>query len=238
MRTAILHAPGAMETARIAAALLAMALQACAPAKAPGGPGDADLFHGDRVTIDRDYIYLDDPVFVQSKSVYGHRHGGWFSFRLPLYFNAGRQDTLAFAPGGIRVRRDTAEADKKGPGRDSPAAAPAQSGCMADTGAEIFDESAIAGLFLDSARTLVLAPGRSGGAKVELNVYCREYRPPWGRIDTLDLAFRKSGGPEGAREAGISLPFHVSYRGPVVSILLGVGLLYAFTQAGLWISDP
>ncbi|MDB5049446.1 MAG: hypothetical protein JWO30_2517 [Fibrobacteres bacterium] len=193
----------------------------------------AGLFHGDRVTVDRDFIYLDDPVFLQSKSAYGQRNQGFFSFQLPIFFNANPQDSLRFGPGAVSVaaaapvspRSDSAGPD--GRGRIS---------CLVDTGGMLADPAAIGKRFQDSGRTLVLSPGRGGNAKVDLNFYCKSYDPPWGRTDTLFLAFRKNAGTEGFKDVAMSLPFHVSYRGPVVSIMVGLGLLYLFTQAGVLIS--
>lgn len=79
-----------------------------------------------------------------------------------------------------------------------------------------------------------MALGLHPGAETALAVHCLGYRPPWGRVDTLDLVFkRRLPGPGGER---MLLPFHVSYHGPVVSILLGSVLLFAFTEAGLWAS--
>lgn len=85
-------------------------------------------------------------------------------------------------------------------------------------------------------RILILAPRREGSAKVNLVFHCRNYDPPWERMDTLSLAFHKKAGAEAFKDVAFSLPYHVSYHSPVVSILLGLGLLYAFTQAGVWIA--
>jgi hypothetical protein len=206
-------------------------LMACAGPRGGGRPSDGDLFRGDRVNIDREFIYLDDPLFLQAKSVYGHRIAGgpggpaYFSFRIPIYFNAGPKDTLRFGPGGMAVLQ--------GPG-DS-AAGPVS--CMVDTGDVMTDPAAIAERFRDTDRTLVLAPRREGSAKVNLVFHCSGYDPPLGRMDTLSLAFRKKTGAEGFKEVAFPLPYHVSYRGPVVSVLIGLGLLYAFTQAGWWIAE-
>lgn len=190
-----------------AAALL---LQAC------GAPHGGGLFRGDRVTVDRDFIYLDDPVFLQSKSVYGERLNGYFAFQLPIFFNADPRDTLRFAPGGAAVGSATH--------------------CLVDTGETLSDPAAVERKFQDTARTLLLPSRHAGSTKVDLNFYCKEYHPEWGRTDTLSLAFRKKHGAEAFQDVAFSLPFHVSYRGPVVSILVGLGLLYAFTQVGWWIA--
>lgn len=208
-------------------------LMACAGPRGGGGPSDGDLFRGDRVNIDREFIYLDDPLFLQTKSVYGHRNAGGpggpasFSFRIPIYFNAGPKDTLRFGPGGIAVLQ--------GPGDSAASAGPVS--CMVDTGEVMIDPAAIAARFRDTDRVLILAPRRERSAKVNLVFHCRNYDPPWGRMDTLSLAFRKKTGAEDFKDVIFSLPYHVSYRGPVVSILLGLGLLYAFTQAGWWIAE-
>ncbi len=198
-----------------AALLAAILLQAC-------GTAPASLFRGDRVTADRDFIYLDDPVFLQSKSVYGQRAKGFFSFRLPVYFNAGKQDTLRFARGDVSV-----QAGAPGPANE----------CLVDTAAADLDSAAIAMKLSDSAGAMVFSPGRGGKRRIDLAIYCRDYDPPWGRMDTLSLAFQRKTGPEGYLQVTFQLPFHVSYRGPVVSIMIGLGLLYLFTQLGWWISE-
>lgn len=203
---------------------------AAAPAPQPGAPhasgsvstgGTPGMFRGDRVTIDREFVYLDDPLFLQRKSVYAFRKAGFFSFQIPIYFNAS-QDTLRFASNGIRIRT-------KGP------KAPAVS-CVVDTGEALADSSAVTGMFQDTGRILVFQPGRGRNKRVRLNIHCIGYDPPRGRVDTLSLAFSRHNGAALPRDTVFDLPLHVSFRGPVVSILLGVGLLYAFTQAGLWIS--
>jgi hypothetical protein len=79
-------------------------------------------------------------------------------------------------------------------------------------------------------------PKRAGNAKIGLNFYCRDYDPVRGRTDTLYLAFQKKRGESGPKDLSIALPFHVSYRGPLVSILIGLGLLSIFAQVGLFIS--
>jgi hypothetical protein len=214
---------------------IALLLQAC-------GPTGAALFHGDRITVERNFVYLDDPVFLQSKSAYGRRTKGYFSFRLPVYFNAGARDTLRFGPGGISVRTGakaplpdpsltTGRRIDTAPTRERPAIV-----CAADTGASEPDSAALAILFLDTGRTLILSPGQKGKTRIELNIHCREYDPPWGRTDTLSLAFQKKTAGQDYRDLDFRLPFHVSYRGPVVSILVGLGLLYLFTQLGWLIS--
>ena len=198
-----------------------------------GSPG---LFRGDRVTIDREYIYLDDPLFLQRKSVYAFRNAGLFTFQIPIYFNAS-QDTLRFASDGIRIRASAPKPDIAGPG-DTLRPIPPAISCVADTGEALADSATVTSLFPDTGRILVFPPGRGRNRRVHLNIHCRGYQPPWGRIDTLSLAFTRHNGAEVPLETVFDLPFHVGFRGPVISILLGVGLLYGFTQAGLWISGP
>jgi hypothetical protein len=173
-------------------ATAALLLQAC-------GGAASTLFRGDRVTIDRDFIYLDDPVFLQSKSVYGQRMKGWFSFQLPIYFNADKHDTLRFGPGGVTVEAaapESAVADSVHPaGRQRTA-------CLVDTGEAMRDPDAVQQLLSDSNWTLALSPRREGPTKIDLNFYCREYDPPWGRTDTLTLAFRKKTARRNIRTCG------------------------------------
>lgn len=206
-------------------AAAALMLQACA---------GANLFHGDRVTVDRDFIYLDDPVFLQSKNAYGQRSEGWFSFQLPIYFNGDKSDTLRFSPGGVTVETAvpaSPAADNAKPMATSPIA------CLVDTGEMILDPAVLAQRFADTARTLVLAPRRSAATRVMLDFQCKDFNPPFGRIDTLSLAFRKKSGAEGFKDVAMRLPFHVGFHGPVVSIAVGLGLLYLFTQLGWIIAD-
>jgi hypothetical protein len=200
-----------------AAAPQPTAAHASASASTGGSPG---LFRGDRVTIDREFVYLDDPLFLQRKSVYAFRKAGFFSFQIPIYFNASR-DTLRFASDGVRIRTKLP--------------APPAVSCVADTGEALADSATVTGMFQDTGRILEFRPMR-GSKRVQLNIHCLGYDPPWGRIDTLSLAFSRSNGAAIPQDTVFDLPFHVSFRGPVISILLGVGLLYGFTQAGLWIS--
>jgi hypothetical protein len=202
---------------RLLAAAGALALIACA-----GDPArpEASWFRGDRVTVDRDFIYLDDPVFLHSAEAYGHRSDGAFSFRLPLYFHARAGDSVRFGPGAATVR----------PAPDRDGSRPAPLACAVDTSDDAPDSAQVAARLSDTTRsvTLVVHPD----AEAALAVHCLGYRPPWGRVDTLDLVFARRG-PGSER---MLLPFHVSYHGPVVSILLGSLLLFAFTEAGLWAS--
>jgi hypothetical protein len=213
------------------------------------GSAGAGLFRGDQVNIDRDYIYLDDPVFLQTESVYGHRLKGYFAFQLPIFFNADRRDTLRFGPGSgaisanIRALRPTGAEDTaassgapSGPGETSRSEGRRRLSCFVDTGRVLMDTAAIGERFKDSAWTLTLTPRRTGSTKVDLNFYCRDYNPLRGRTDTLFLAFQKKRGESEPKDQTMSLPFHVSYRGPLVSILIGLGLLYIFAQVGLIIS--
>jgi hypothetical protein len=213
---------------RILIALSALPLiQAC-------GSAGAGLFRGDRVNIDRDYIYLDDPFFLQTESVYGHRLDGYFAFQLPIFFNADRQDTLRFGPGSGTVSTLALSAR---PGEASHPESRLKVSCLVDTGKVLMDPAAIGERFRDSAWTLALTPRRAGSTQVDLNFYCRDYDPLRGRTDTLFLAFRKKRGESEPKDLAISLPFHVSYRGPLVSILIGLGLLSIFTQVGLIIAS-
>lgn len=205
----------------LAAAAAALALLACAGDPAHPGPS---WFRGDRVTVDRDFIYLDDPVFLHSAQAYGHRSEGAFSFRLSLYFHARAGDSVRFGPGAATVR----PALRRDGSRPPPLA------CAVDTADDAPDSAQVAARLSDTAHSLLLALHPGAGAVAVLAVHCLGYHPPWGRADTLDLAFtRRPPGPEGER---MLLPFHVSYHGPVVSILLGSALLFAFTEAGLWAS--
>lgn len=214
-----------MKSALLSACML---LQACSALKGTSR-ADHDLFRGDRVTLDRDFIHLDDPLFLQTKSVHGYRGKDGFFFRVPVYFSAGRQDTLRFGSSGATVK----------PGRSGTAGGDSASGgtfaCVVDTGNSIVTGGP--GDQPDPERMLVLAPRPGGNARVDLNFRCPGYDPPWGRMDTLSLVFLKKSGAEDFKETSISLPFHVSFRGPVVSILLGLGLLYMFTQVGVWIAE-
>lgn len=204
---------------RVPAALFALlALAACAGPRAPAG---ASWFRGDRVTVDRDFIRLDDPAFLHSAETYGLRSEDAFSFRLSFYFNARAGDTLRFGPGAATLRPAR--------GRDGAPAAPMA--CAVDSGDDAPDSAGIAARLADTARPFRTAvrPGR----ETFLAVHCAGYRPPRGRVDTLDLVCEGSPGHGAAR---MLLPFHVSYHGPAVSILLGATLLFVFTEAGLWAS--
>ncbi len=227
-----------MRARLLAAAFAASAWLAACTAGGPPRAGES-LFRGDQVTVDRDFIYLDDPLFLQSQGAYGHRGEGTFSFRLPIFFNARPGDTLRLAAGAVTVKtaRDPALPDSAPP-------VPVFS-CFADTLDSAPDSADLAARLADTTRSWVWTlRGRPGDAaaaptRIGLGVHCLGYRPPFGRIDTLSLAFSRSigTGAEGPRAASMILPFHVSYRGPVVSILLGTALLYVFTQAGWWISE-
>lgn len=201
-------------------ALAALLLAGCA-GKGPARPGEG-FFRGDRVTVERDYIHLDDAVFLQTPGVHGHRGPGVFSFRLPVYFNARPGDTLRFDASAARVRIDHV----------GDSIAPAPVACLADTADSRPDSASLAARIADTSRVFALVSRSGQEARVELGFHCLDYHPPWGRTDTLELSIGRASG-----SASMSLPFHVSYRGPVVSILLGTGLLLLFTQAGWWIAS-
>lgn len=204
-------------------ALAAALLSGCA-GKGASRPGEG-LFRGDRVTVERDFIYLDDAVFLQSPSAYGHRGPGTFSFRLPVYFNARPGDTLRLGADAARVR----------PARGDDSISPAPFPCMLETSGNPGkrpDSSAIAARLADTSRVFTLVPRPGLESRVDLGLHCLDYHPLRGRTDTLELSI---GWPSGS--VSMALPFHVSYRGPVVSILLGTGLLLFFTQLGWWIAS-
>lgn len=204
--------------------VLAAALLSGCAGKGASRPGEG-FFRGDRVAVERDFIYLDDAVFLQSPGAYGHRGPGTFSFRLPVYFNARPGDTLRFGADAARVL----------PARGDDSVAPAPFPCMLDVGkhpGKLPDSSAIAARLADTSRVFALVPRSGPESGVELGLHCLDYHPPWGRTDTLELSI---GRPSGT--VAMALPFHVSYRGPVVSILLGTGLLLFFTQLGWWIAS-
>jgi hypothetical protein len=203
---------------RCLACASAILLAACA-----GDAARGSWFRGDRVTVDRDYIHLDDPIFLHSPEAYGHRASGSFSFRLSAYFNARAGDTLRFGRGAATVR----------PARGPDGTAPAPLACAVDTADDAPDSSELAARLSDPARAFLLAIHPGPASKASLAVHCPGYRPPWGRVDTLDLVFERLPGPGGDR---MLLPFHVSYHGPAVSILLGSLLLFGFTEAGWWFS--
>ena len=62
------------QTLRALSCAGALALLACA-----GDPARGSWIRGDRVTVDRDYIHLDDPIFLHSPEAYGRRAAGTFS---------------------------------------------------------------------------------------------------------------------------------------------------------------
>jgi hypothetical protein len=207
----------------LAASLFALvplgALTACSAAR-PGG----NAIRNDRVTIDRDYIRLDDPLFLHFPETYGHRGDGSYSFRLQAYSNARPGDSLRFGRASALVRPAAADPQDSGA-----AARPRPIACLVDTVDDAPDSAALASRLADTAAMLALPASPARGAPIPLAIHCPGYRPPFGRIDTLELSFERRPGPGSAR---MLYPFHANYHAPAVSILLGVALLYGFTQAG------
>jgi hypothetical protein len=202
----------------ISALSLSGMLTACSAAH-PGGGGSGN----DRVTVDRDYIRLDDPLFLHSPESYGHRGEGSYSFRLLAYSNARPGDSLRFGRASALVRTAAVPPDSGAEVPREPIA------CLVDTLDDAPDSSALASRLADTAARLALPALPAHGAAIALGIHCPGYRPPFGRIDTLDLSFELRPGPGSGR---MLFPFHATYHAPAVSILLGVALLYAFTQAG------
>jgi hypothetical protein len=195
------------------------ALTGCSAAR-PGGGG----LRSDRVTVDRDFIRLDDPLFLHSPETYGRRGEGSYSFRLLAYSNAHPGDSLRFGRASARVR--PAAADPRDSGS---AVGPEPIACLVDTLDDAPDSAALAFRLADTAAILGMPALPARDAPIPLAIHCPGYRPPFGRIDTLELSFERRPGPGSAR---MLYPFHANYHAPAVSILLGVALLYAFTQAG------
>lgn len=194
------------------------ALTACSTAP-PGGQG----IRNDRVTVDRDYIRLDDPLFLHATGTYGRRGETSYSFRLQAYSNAHPGDSLRFGRASALVRPAAVARDSGGEARPEPIA------CLVDTLDDAPDSAALASRLADTAVVLALPALPARGAALPLAIHCPGYRPPFGRIDTLELSFERRPGPGPGR---MLLPFHANYHAPAVSILLGAALLYGFTQAG------
>lgn len=207
---------------RRAAPLRAIALSWALAACSAGRPGAIGP-RSDRVTVDRDYIRLDDPLFLHSPETYGHGGGGAYSFRLLAYSNARPGDTLRFGGNSALIRPAAPAAPAPGEARPGPIA------CLIDTLDDAPDSAALASRLADTAAGLSLPALPARGAALPLAIHCPGYRPPFGRIDTLELSFERRPGPGPGR---MLFPFHANYHAPAVSIFLGAALLYAFTQAG------
>jgi hypothetical protein len=212
-------APGAAPLGAVILAWAMTVLMACSAAR-PGGIGPRN----DRVTVDRDYIRLDDPLFLHSPETYGHRGEGAYSFRLLAYSNARPGDSLRFGRASALVRPAAPVPPDSGAG-----VLPEPIACLVDTLDDAPDSAALAARLADTASILALPALPARGAALPLAIHCPGYRPPFGRIDTLELSFERRPGPGPGR---MLFPFHANYHAPAVSILLGAALLYAFTQAG------
>jgi hypothetical protein len=183
-----------------AAALL---LSACAVQKRCGA--HPWLLCGDRITVQRPFVYLDDPAFLYNNKVPAHAEEGRYTFRLSFFLN----------PYQVQSARLTAEIR-------TPDSASVPSTCRVTPG--------------DSGSPVAASPRKE---RVSLRFHCPEYRPRWGRKDTLELRF--AGRAAGADTTGtgsddppasLVLPFTTSFHGPVYSFLAGSLLLVGLTATG------
>lgn len=183
------------------------------------------LLCGDRVTVRRAYVYLDDPAYLYRKQAVARGEAGIYSFGLSLFFNPHRLQGRRMS---ASIRSAEAEAAE----------------CRVASGprAEARRGNAEDFASLDSAYLPVLTARKE---RVSLRFLCKDYRPRWGREDTLVLLFEPApmssppAAPESAAAAApadsamaLSLPFTTGFRGPVYSFAAGSLLLIALTTAG------
>ena len=173
------------------------------------------LLCGDRVTVRRAHVYLDDPAYLYRNKAPARSEGGIYSFSLSLFFNPHRLQ-------GMRMLAALR----------SPESGPAE--CRVASGERAEAREGDAGDFsaLDSAYLPVLTARKE---RVSLRFLCRDYRPRWGREDTLLLRFAPHPGSAAADSTlapSLILPFTTGFRGPVYSFAAGSLLLVALTAAG------
>lgn len=171
------------------------------------------LLCGDRVTVRRAHVYLDDPAYLYRNKAVARSEGGIYSFSLSLFFNPHR----------VRGMRMTAALR-------FPDAGAAE--CRVASGERAEARTGDAGDFaaLDSAY-LPVATARK--ERISLRFLCRDYLPRWGREDTLELRFApvSAAAPSDSATA-LALPFTTGFRGPVYSFVAGSLLLVTLTAAG------
>lgn len=171
------------------------------------------LLCGDRVTVRRAHVYLDDPAYLYRPKAAARREGGIYSFGLSLFFNPHRLRGMRMTASIRGARGVPAECRvASGP------AAEERRGNAADFAA------------LDTAYLPVPTPRKE---RVSLRFLCRDYHPRWGREDTLALRFAPDSAAGPADPAAeLALPFVTGFRGPVYSFAAGSLLLVALTAAG------
>lgn len=177
------------------------------------------LLCGDRITLERPYVYLDDPAYLYNNRTAARREGegdsAVYTFRLSLFFNPHR----------LQSPRMSAEIR-------TPDSAAGPSTCRVDTAPSAADTDPNARFAAADSAYPVSAASRKD--RVTLRFLCPDYRPRWGRADTLALHF--IGGPQPAADsnatATMTLPFTTSFHGSVYSFVAGSLMLVSLTLAG------
>jgi hypothetical protein len=192
-----------------AAALL---LAACAPlqrqcARHPW------MLCGDRVVVSKHFVHLDDPAFLYNNKTVAKRAGEVYGFRLSFFLNPHRGKSLRLSA-SVRPHRSSGMA---------PSPCAVTSGNVPPDAPQIQAAPRID--LWDSAYTVTVSPSKE---RVSLGFACRDYRPKWGRTDTLALAFADPDEPA----TPMLLPFATSFHGPLYSFVIGSVLIVSMTAGG------
>jgi hypothetical protein len=184
------------------------------------------LLCGDRVVVRKDYVYLDDPAFLYDNKTVAVRAGDVYGFRLSLFFNPYRFKSSQVTA-EIRPRRVPVPPR----GKDSDAAStPPASPCRIEGGSAAEGSKGIESAYarLDTAYAAAASERKD---RVTLMFLCKDYRPEWGREDTLALRF-SGAKAEGDSVSVLTLPFATSFHGPVYSFAIGAALIVSMTAVG------
>ncbi len=207
-------------------ALLLAWLGCAGPSPTCGRGTFGQAFCGDRLHIDRDYVYGDDPVFLRQTEFIAHRGGDSLLFTLNLSPNHSRGEAVTLRKQGIIIARYVGRNSQT----DTVAKnAGSKSNCFADTAQPTYHHGSWR--FGPDTTTEVIALSPKPRYGLAYTVVCREYPVHWGQVDTLMMPYRLSGQSDTAWKT-FALPFHSSYHAPVVSLAIGTALIMGFVGLG------
>lgn len=168
------------------------------------------LLCGDRITVQRPHVYLDDPAFLYNNRTTARRDGEVYDFRLSLFFNPHR------------LLNPTMTAEIRTPDSAAPPAP-----CRVAKGPrDAFADPEAQFAASDTTYSVVASSKKE---RVTLRFLCNDYQPRWGRQDTLELRFA---GADSAAPAHLLLPFNTGFHGPIYSFVAGSLMLVTLTAAG------
>jgi hypothetical protein len=170
---------------------------------------------GDRVTVQKNFVYLDDPAFLYKNNVVAERHEAVYGFRLSFFFNPYHAQSLLLSA-AVRPNRSA--------GRGAVPCVIANGGLSP----EGIDSTV--GQW-DSAFAVTVSRKKD---RVNLAFACRDYLPKWGREDTLALRFADRPGDS---VSSMQLPFSTSFHGPLYSVVIGSVLIVGMTILGEFLAN-